>query len=346
MNGLFLLLGIGLFLAIAFAIAAIEFLLTHPPRRTYASALARNRPGEPSEVRGIFHVEGTKPLGNWPRAFDAWALTHRGVSIPIWRIEGDDPTGPIAIMTHGWGDSRIGALSRVPYVARHCRACVMWDCPGHGDASGGTRLGAHEADFLAAVVHEATADAPGVPLMLVGWSLGAGVSLVAAGSDALRSRVACVVIEAPYRLVHTPAANVLRAKGLPTGPILHAALAILGLAWRVGAGWRGFDRATHAAKVACPILILHGDADETCPLEDARAIAQAAPSASVVVIPGGTHNGMWTDRASLVHAVPALDAFMAKFRGGPGAPAHGEGAKPNSDAPYHAPYASQPQSNG
>jgi pimeloyl-ACP methyl ester carboxylesterase len=315
MTGLILLLGVGLALAIASAIALTEFLLTHPPRRTYATALSRNRPGDPGELRGVFQVDGTKPVGNWPREFDAWTFTHRGVSIPVWRIKGDDPNGPIAILTHGWGDSRIGALSRVPYIARHCRACVMWDMPGHGDATGGTRLGSFEADFLAAVVRETTSEEspaePDAPLMLVGWSLGAGVSLVAASSDELKPRVARVIIEAPYRLIHTPAASVLRAKGLPTGWTLHAALGVLGLAWGVGFKWRGFDRALHAAKVACPVLVLHGDADEVCPLEDAREIAAAAPNATLVVIPGGTHNAMWTDSASLVRAVPALDAFMA-----------------------------------
>lgn len=316
MTGLILLLVVGLALAIASAIALTEFLLTHPPRRTYATALSRGRPGDPGELRGVFQIEGATPVGAWPREFEAWSFTHRGVTIPVWRVKGDDPNGPIAILTHGWGDSRIGALSRVAYVARHCRSCVMWDMPGHGDATGGTRLGAYEADFLAAVVRQAAPDegsaGDAAPLMLVGWSLGAGVSLVAAGSVELKARVARVVIEAPYRFAHTPAGNVLRAKGLPTGWTLRAALGVVGLAWGMGAKWRGFDRALYAAKVACPVLVLHGDCDETCPVDDAREIAKAAPNATLVVIPGGTHNGMWTDSKSLVHAVPALDAFMAR----------------------------------
>lgn len=339
MTGLFLLLVVGLFLAIASAIALTEYLLTHPPRRTYASALSKGRPGDPGELRGVFDVETAAPVGPWPREFDAWTLTHRNARIPVWRVKGDDPTGPVAILTHGWGDSRIGALSRVPYVARHCRACVMWDMPGHGDATGGTRLGAHEADFLAAVARDATADEPDVPLMLVGWSLGAGVSLVAASSGDLTPRVACVVLEAPYRMAHTPAANVMRAQGLPSGWTLRAAMGVVGLAWGMGATWRTFDRATHAAKVACPILVLHGDADATCPIDDARDIADAASDATLVVIPGGTHHGMWTDRTSLVRVVPALDAFMARVV----APTEPSG---KSDAPYHRPYASQPQSHG
>lgn len=339
MTGLLLLLAVGLTLAIIAAVALTEFLLTHPPRRTYATALARSRPGDPSELRGVFQIEGASPVGEWPRAFDAFNITHRGVTIPVWRVKGDDPSGPIAILTHGWGDSRIGALSRVAYVARHCRACVMWDMPGHGEATGGTRLGAYEAEFLASVAREATADAPDGPdagLMLMGWSLGAGVSLVAAAGE-LRDRVACVVIEAPYRRVRTPAANVLKMQGLPSGWTLNAALGVLGVFWGVGAKWRGFDRVEHAAKIGCPALVLHGDADEVCPLEDARAIAAAAGNATLVVIPGGTHNGMWTDSKGLVHAVTALDAFVAGLRGAAAAD-----SSEKSDAPYHRPYASQP----
>ena len=338
MNGLILLLALGLVLAVALLVALTVFMLARPPRRTYASALARNRPGDPGELRGVYQVDGAMPVGEWPRPFDAWSFKHQGATIPLWRVAGDEPNGPVAIMTHGWGDSRIGALSRVPYFARHCRACVMWDMPGQGDATGRCTLGVREAEFLRALIGEVTRVDGEVDLMLVGWSMGAGVSLIAANDPALLPRIKRIVIEAPYRLAYTPAASVLRLRGLPSNWVLRAALGILGTWYGIGARWRGFDRAEHAAKVACPMLVLHGDHDEICPLEDAQEIAKAG-RATLAVIPNASHNGMWTDPASLAHAVMALDAFMG-VNGRHG----GDGG--NSSPPYHRPYASQPQSNG
>ena len=58
--------------------------LTHPPRRTYANALSRNKPGEPTELEK-------------PRHYSAWDFRHGPLAFPVWDIPGDlpSPHGPI-----------------------------------------------------------------------------------------------------------------------------------------------------------------------------------------------------------------------------------------------------------
>lgn len=52
-----------------------------------------------------------------------------------------------------------------------------------------------------------------------------------------------------------------------------------------------FDSAALAAKVRCPTLVLHGDADETIAVAHAHDLARAFPSPpTVVTFPGGGHN--------------------------------------------------------
>lgn len=296
MTGLFLLLGLGLAAVWALAVAQVAWMLTHPPRRTYGSAVARGRPGDPSELPGR------------AREFSAWTFTSRGLELPVWEIAGDLPLGPTVVLAHGWGDSRIGGLARVEALAAVASRLILWDLPGHGEAPGMCRLGVPEAADLVALLERI---GPG-PTVLYGWSLGAGISIAAA---AQRAGIAAVVAESPYRLAATPARNVLAARGLPHRPVLMPALAVIDAAIggglvRAGAGGRRFDRAELARRLACPLLVVHGDRDEICPIADGREIAAAAPRGELATIAGAGHNDLWTDPRHAEGCAAAVRRFV------------------------------------
>lgn len=302
---LVVLLATGLAIVVGGVVAATFHLLTHPPRRTYATALSRGRPGDPSEL---------PPGPGGPRPFTAWSFAVAGATLPVWDIAGDDPDGPIIVLSHGWGDSRIGGLSRVGALAPVASRLVLWDMPGHGDAPGACALGTREVGHLRHLLDAVGAERP---VILYGWSLGAGVSIAAAaGWDGTPAAVAGVIAEAPYRRPETPAANVLRLYGLPSGPTLTVTLALLGLRLGVGARWdaRGiFDRADLAALLHVPLLVMHGDQDAVCPVADGRAIA-AARRGTPLVVEGGGHHGLWTEPE---HAAACAAAVTAFVRSGP-----------------------------
>ncbi len=277
MIGLAGLLLVGMALAIAMAITLTVWRLTHPPRRTYASAVARGRPGDPSEL----------PT---PRAFQSWTLQSRGNSIPIWDLPGDAPTGPIVIMLHGWGDSKLGSLSRLSAFLPLASRVLAIDLPGHGEASGCSRLGIDEHLDVLSLIDHLKAETPGTGIVLFGWSLGAGIAIAAAATHL--PHVRGVIAEAPYIHPATPAARVLMSRNLPAGAILQAALAIIG--WISSPGWRGFDRARLAASLRVPLLVIHGEADEISPIQDGRTIAQAALFGSLATIPTAGHLGLWS----------------------------------------------------
>jgi pimeloyl-ACP methyl ester carboxylesterase len=243
--------------------------------------------------------------------FAEWTVTHRGATLPVWDITGDDPTGPVLVFSHGWGDSRIGALSRVQALAPHASRLIAWDMPGHGDASGMCTLGTHEVDALLALLRQlassrANEEAPRV--VLFGWSLGAGVSIAAAAKVAVAGgagpqgvRVVGVIAESPYRDAATPARNVLEMQRLPQRSNLAAALWCIGVDAGVGGSLvrraAAFDRAVHAAALreqGVPVLIIQGEADPISPLGDASEIASAA-NATLHVVAGAGHFGLWTD---------------------------------------------------
>lgn len=281
------LLLIGLAIVMVALIGHTVYSLTHPPRRTYASAVARSRAGDPSEI---------PPAEGGPRAFESWTFESRDNALPVWDMRGDDPHGPVMIVTHGWGDSRIGSLSRASALAPLASRLVLWDMPGHGDAPGTSTLAAREPSDLVALIDRLEGTAS---IVLVGWSMGAAVSLVAANARA--ERVIGVIAESPYRLPETPARNALIASYLPYRVNLPVAMWLVGVEVGAGPRWNRpepFDRARWAAGLKCPLLVIHGGEDRISPLGDGRTIAEAAERGRLLVVDGAGHDGIWTNPAS------------------------------------------------
>lgn len=286
--GLLLLLLLGLLAGLGAMTAWTAWLLSRPPRRTYAAAVARGRPGDPGELK-------------LPLEFREWRFVSRGRRFPAWEVRGGRPGAPTLIISHGWGDSRVVMLGRIAALAPLFSRVIVWDLPGHGDAPDRCRLGTREAEDLAALVDAAMRRDEA--LVLYGFSLGAGVSIVAAAQMKDRP-LSGVIAEAPYRVPRTPARNVLKQLGLPWRWNLPPALRLLGVRER------GFDRADWASRVRAPLLVLHGARDAISPLEDGEAIARAAPMGRLVVAPEGEHLNLWTEPTLAEASLGAVREFV------------------------------------
>jgi pimeloyl-ACP methyl ester carboxylesterase len=306
MTGLLTLLALGAALYWGVVVTHIARTLRRPPRRTYASAVARGLPGDPSEL--------ARPLEARHWSF-AWG--RRGLRLPVWDVPVDD-RGPVVILTHGWASSRIGALRRMePLVDAGAGRLVAWDLPGHGEAPGASTLGIREPEALAALVDELRAQGEQRAIVLYGWSMGAGVSIAAAarGVDA-----ALVIAEAPYRLAVTPAAAVLRERGVPPLGRLRPALALVALVAGADPLWRGFDRVLLALRTGCPVLVIHGSRDAICPLADGREIARAAPRGRLVIVQGAGHRDLWSEPQAEVAGGAVREALEGLVADGAPAP--------------------------
>lgn len=320
MLGFVLFLLLGLLLAELLAVWMTVRRLRRPPRRSAAWAVSRNQPTDPSEMVPARRFE------NYTLRLD---LRRPREESPVWDIAGDagSPESPVVILTPGWGDSRVTMLGRVATLAPFAARVIVWDPPGHGESPPGSRcaLGTCEPAMIRALIEHAAAT-HARPIILYGFSLGAGASIVAAAQpdSALSSSrkpqapsaIAAVIAEAPYRQPWTPARNVLRLAGLPEKSVVPVVFALLGLRFGAGPRWSGahagvgFDRAIHAPRVDGPLLVIHGGNDEICPAEDGEAIAAAAARGTFARIEGATHNEMWRDAATAARARAAIAEFM------------------------------------
>ncbi len=297
MIGLVQLLLIGFGLYLVSLIVYTVWGLTHPRRQTYASAVHRNQPGDPSELDA-------------PVAYEERTITGTQGDLSLWIIKGENPTGPRVVMSHGWGSGKIGALKRLAPTLKNASQVVIWDMPGHGDSDGTTHLGSTEHQDLACVLDSLEPDQPTV---LFGWSMGSGVSLACARAFGKEHSIIAVICESSYITALTPARNVIRLRGVPYRLNLKPAILILGTLLGVGPTWRGFARDQIVKDIDLPILILHGDVDPVSPVADAKQIASAAPNAQLVIIKGGGHNNLWTDEIYRQHMCEAMDSFFDRL---------------------------------
>jgi len=297
--GLAALLAIGLVVAVAAGALLTAHRLTHAPRRTAAWAASRGVPADPGEL-------------DPPRAFTTRRETISGRDIELWEIEGDSPNGPTVIVTPGWGDSKLSALARLDALAPWAARVVAWDPPGFGATNGVSALGVREPLILKQLC---ATHANNAGVVLYGWSLGGGASVVAGGAPG----VIGVIAEAPYRVPITPARNVLRSAGLPHRVTLPLALWLLRLRFGPELGAARFDRAAHAESVGAPLLVLHGTADAISPIEDGRAIAARARLGTIREIEGGGHNDLWSDEAHRAVAITSVRDFASRLTGIPAA---------------------------
>jgi pimeloyl-ACP methyl ester carboxylesterase len=310
--GLLLLLLIGLAAGWALLTIHTAWMLTHPPRRSYAWAVARSLPGDPTELR----IPG-QPADH-RISFESWSFRSRGLDLPVWDIRGLAPAGPTLILTHGWGDSRVTMLASgriaalLPVVSR----LLLWDLPGHGDAPGRCTMGAWEHTDLAALIDRLATDPTGHmprPLVLYGFSLGAIAALNAAHSSAA---VSAVIAESPPTAPWTPARNVLRLRALPYRSNLPPAMLLVGLTHGQSLHWWPRTDTLQGwapASLRQPLLILHGLDDAITPVEDARRLAASIPSSRLIEVAGGRHTTLFSEPEQLAQTLPPLAAIIASL---------------------------------
>lgn len=333
--GLGITLGAGLGLAWGLGVVHTAVVLRNPPRRGATWALAKNAPEDPMQASA-----GRAAFETWRFALSSGG---GGGECEVWEIVGERADGPVVIFSHGWGESKVTSLNRLWWLRRIGSRVIMWDLAGHGDApsqsegndakrrvaASKSSLGTREVEDLVTLVKQVVRG--GESVVLAGFSLGAGVSIAAAADERLRGMVRMVIAEAPYGLPQTPAERVMRLRGVVRwrGSVM-AAVWLAGVMARVrgamGGAWMKagglFDRAEHAKRVKCPLVVLHSEDDEVCPIADGRAIAQAAGAqATLHEVRGCSHTTFWDDQARSDAAVKVIESVLA------GAEMRGAGAK-------------------
>lgn len=268
------------------------------------------RPAVSRVLARFFRVRRTGlELGPSDFALDAEDVTiagpnHRALKGWFITCPGDDRPRPAVLVIHGWNSAASLMLPVASLVHDAGAHALFLDarCHGRSDEDGFASMPRFAEDVDAGL--RWLRDDPRVEpacVVLLGHSVGAGASLLAASRD---PRVAAVVSIAAMAHPGTLMRANMRARGIPA-PLITIILREIERA--IGLPLSTFAPISTISRIRAPVLLLHGGRDDVVPPTDATRLAQAsAGRAQLLVVPDADHASL---DAFLV-AAPAVTSFI------------------------------------
>jgi dipeptidyl aminopeptidase/acylaminoacyl peptidase len=206
---------------------------------------------------------------------------------------------------HGWGSAAADLLPAAPALLAAGLAALFIDARGHGasdpvDFMSMPRFAEDAAAGVTWLRADPRIDADRVGL--VGHSVGAGASLLAAARD---PRVAAVVAIAAMA---QPAELIRGSKGLTPAPRRVANRVLATIEDTIGHRFDSFAPIVTIGQVSGEVLVVHGLADTTVPARDAARLVDAAGGrATLRLVPGAGHRSV----EPFLPLVPEFAAYLA-----------------------------------
>jgi pimeloyl-ACP methyl ester carboxylesterase len=184
------------------------------------------------------------------------------------------------VVLHGAASSKDSHWDYLRVCAAHGIDALAYDARGHGESDG--PFDGRALDVVARLADVLRVRAGVSSVALRGASMGGYFALAAA----LEARAGAVVSICPASAAGLSVG--IRAGYFPFAADRDSSVALLADHDELDA-----IRALEAASI--PTMLLHAEGDEVVPVEHTRELAEAAPSAEVVIVPGGHHRSVAHD---------------------------------------------------
>ena len=250
---------------------------------------------------------------------DPGALPWRVVHLPAanekqlfaWFIPAA-PGAPALVVMHGWGGNAEMMLPLAAPLHAAGYSLLLVDARCHGRSDGDTFASlprfAEDIESALAWLREQQGVDPAA-LGVIGHSVGAGAALlVAARQPELRAVVSLAAFAHPAAMMR----RWLATLHIPYWPL---GAYILAYVQRViGFRFAAIAPVNTIARVACPVLLVHGLEDDTVPVAEAREIhaARAGDAVELLLIPG-SHD----DYGDIGLQIAGLRDFLDRALSGP-----------------------------
>jgi pimeloyl-ACP methyl ester carboxylesterase len=227
--------------------------------------------------------------------------TADGVTLRGWWLPREGATATIVGCT-GHRGVKSDLLGIGSSLWRAGNNVLLFDFRGCGDSDPAPlSVGFYELGDLRAALAYARTRAPETPLGLIGYSMGAAISIMVAADD---PTVRAVVADSSYAALGDVIAAAYRRRRVPTAFLLAASDRYNG--WRYGYRFGALRPIDAIARLAPrPLLIIHGAVDDLTDVEHAhRLYAAAHEPKELWIVPGTSHCGAYfADRALYVNRV-------------------------------------------
>jgi len=212
-----------------------------------------------------------------------WIDGPSGKRLHAWFIP-VDTEAPAVVVLHGWGGNATDMLPIAPGINSVGFHALFLDARTHGLSDNEDFMSmprfAEDLDTALAWLH-ARDDVTTVGV--IGHSVGAAAAILAASRD---TTIDAVVAVASF--AH-PEELMWRAIPYPA-PVKWTLLRIIRR--MIGVSFDDIAPRNRIGEVKVPVLLLHGDADEVVPVEDALSLHEHLPSSRLITVPGGKHSDL------------------------------------------------------
>jgi pimeloyl-ACP methyl ester carboxylesterase len=196
--------------------------------------------------------------------------------LPTWYLEGTKDTWMIFV--HGHGAERGEALRILPTIVGEGLPSLVITYRNDPEApkspDGLYHLGQTEWRDLEAAADYALANGA-KELVVVGYSMGGAITCTFLRESERAGKVRGVILDAPALVWDATLAFNARERHLP-GVVVSITKFIS--SFRAGGiDWSALDQVKHAGEFGVPILLFHGDRDQTVPVESSDSFAEARP---------------------------------------------------------------------
>ena len=235
-------------------------------------------PGDPESAHGI--------------SFEEVVFASPAGELPAWYVAGSDNTW--VIFVHGKGSSRGQALRMLPVMGEAGLPSLVItyrnDEGAPEDPSGRYQYGRTEWEDLEDAARYAL-DNGANDLLLVGYSMGGGIVASFLTRSPLADRVVGTIMDSPMLDFEATVDLAADRRNLP-GVLTAVAKKITG--FRFDLDWGELDYLKRSEDISAPVLLFHGDADETVPVSVSTTLAERLPElVTYVRFSGAPHVGSW-----------------------------------------------------
>ncbi len=183
------------------------------------------------------------------------------------------------VLVHGWGANREVFLPLMRFLAPHF-ALLAFDASNHGESSPywPVSIKVFWEDIGAAL------DFLGGEAYLVGHSMGGASSIIAANTY---SRVKKVAALAPFASTEE-----ITERMMGVLPSSLRKRVMKRIEREVGFSLKEFSPLNYMCRRKIPHLLVHGEEDETVPVEDSIRLKEVCPGAETLFLPGEDHKSI------------------------------------------------------
>jgi len=221
-----------------------------------------------------------RPVAREPDAlgmeFTEWTIPG-DPPLEAWEISGQDPAGPVVIVSHGWSANAAVVLPLAQAAAAVSARVVAFDVRGHGRSADAPKVSLRQFrdDALrasrAVVAREAGREGRTPPIVMAGHSMGGTAAILAAGEGAPLAGV--ILLAAPCDIFGT-VARYLTEKGLPGSLLMPLTRPFFRL--RVGLPERVLSPVRVLPQLDLPVCVIQPAEDTRVPPSEGRRLAQLA----------------------------------------------------------------------